>query len=271
MDQDKTRKAPEDTRARSFTYTAERPPDARTQFEFTEDGFAKILDFAVARFSFVRFGATPEPPCLLWRHDVDKSVHRALAFARLEEDRGAVATYFIRLHGEFYNTFEWSIRTIIRKIAESGHEIGLHFEADPEVCRYDDDLLEEQLEFERAILEGVAGAPVRAVSFHDPEGGDLLRFRRKTYAGMENSYAYLAEAGYVYVSDSDGYWRFRSISDVLAENARSNVHVLTHPEWWTLEPMPPRARMQRCIEGRARSVQSAYDIALAERGRINLR
>ena len=198
------------------------------------------------------------------------SVHRALALARLEEDRGTLATYFVRLHSEYYNVFEWAIGAMIQKIAKSGHEIGLHFEADPCLYPPDEDVLEEKLELERLILEGVAETSVKAVSFHDPDIGSLLRFRRKTYAGMENAYAYLGEAGFVYVSDSDGYWRFRSLSDVLAENTDANVHVLTHPEWWTPEPMPPRARMQRCVEGRAAAVQLRYDTLLAEQGRINV-
>ena len=115
----------------------------------------------------------------------------------------------------------------------------------------DEDFLEEKLEEERIILERLSDVDVTAVSFHDPHMGDLLRFRRENYAGMANAYAYLGEAGYVYVSDSNGYWRFRALSDVLAENIGRNVHVLTHPEWWTPEALPPRARMQRCAEGRA--------------------
>jgi hypothetical protein len=271
MDQIELQKTREDIPTMSFRYTTERPPDPRTQSDFTEDGFAKILDFAVARFSFARFGSNPESPCLLWRHDVDMSVHRALSLARLEQDRGVTATYFIRLHAECYNAFEWPIRTMIQEISKSGHAIGLHFEADPQLYMPDEDLLEEKLELERVILEGIVETSVRAVSFHDPEAGNLLRFRRKAYAGMENAYAYLGEAGYVYVSDSDGYWRFRSLTDVLAENIGANVHVLTHPEWWTPGPMPPRARMQRCVEGRAAAVQLHYDTMLAERGRINVR
>jgi hypothetical protein len=255
----------------SFTYTTRCPPDPRTQFDFTESSFAGILDFAVPRFSFVRFGSPPESPCLLWRHDVDMSVHRALALAKLEEERGVTATYFIRLNAEFYNSLEWSITSMIKEIYKRGHAIGLHFEADPELYLPDEDLLEEKLEFARVTLEGVVEAPVRAVSFHNPEIGNLLRFLRGTYAGMENAYSYLAEAGYVYVSDSDGYWRFRSLPEALAENIGSNIHVLTHPEWWTPEPMPPRARMQRCVEGRAAAVQLRYDAMLAKHGRINVR
>jgi hypothetical protein len=44
-----------------------------------------------------------------------------------------------------------------------------------------------------------------------------------------NTYAHLGEAGYVYVSDSDGYWHFHSLTAVLAENTGVNVHVLTPP------------------------------------------
>jgi hypothetical protein len=254
-----------------FTYTAECQPTPESQFDFTENRFAEILDFAKARFSFVRFGSVPEPPCLLWRHDVDVSVHRAVAMARLEEDRGVTATYFIRLHSEFYSIFEWPIRTMIEEIAKNGHAIGLHFEADPSLYLPDEDLLEEKLELERDILEAVVETSVKAVSFHDPEAADLLRFQRKAYAGMDNAYAYLGQAGFVYVSDSDGYWRFRGLADVLTENIGANIQVLTHPEWWTPEPMPPRGRMLRAAEGRAAAALVGYDTRLAERRRKNVR
>ena len=35
-----------DTFSMSFTYTTERPPDPSSQFDFTEERFAEILDFA---------------------------------------------------------------------------------------------------------------------------------------------------------------------------------------------------------------------------------
>lgn len=262
---------PTSTTASPFTYTTECPPDPMAQFDFTDEGYAKILDFAAEHYSFVNFGSLAESGCLLWRHDVDMSVHRAVALARYEEERGVTATYFIRLHSEYYNTFEWHVRTLIQGIAARGHAIGLHFEADPRSSFPDEDVLEEKLEGERVILEGLVEIQVQAVSFHDPHIGDLLRFRRGIYAGMDNAYAYLGEAGYVYVSDSNGYWRFRSLPDVLQENVGKNVHVLTHPEWWTPEPMPPRARMQRCAGGRAAAVQLNYDALLAQEGRINVR
>ncbi|HYK66951.1 MAG TPA: hypothetical protein VEV45_03330 [Streptosporangiaceae bacterium] len=255
----------------SFTYTEEHPPDPEARFEFTEDGFARILDFAAARFSFVRFGDAPQPGSVLWRHDIDMSVHRAAALARIEQARGVTATYFFRLHSEYYNVFEWPTRDLIQDIASRGHVVGLHFEADPRQAIPDEDSLEEKLEAERAILEEVAEGPVEAFSFHNPQTHDLLRFRRDKYAKMANAYAYLGEAGYVYVSDSNGYWRFRSVPDVLAENLTKSVHVLTHPEWWTPDAMPPRARMQRCVQGRAVATEVGYDALLTHEGRINVR
>src|SRR5215469_8009850 len=175
----------------SFTYTVERPPDPSQQYEFTEDGYAKILDFAAERFAFLQFGDVPDTPSLLWRHDIDMSVHRAAALARIEQERGCSATYFVRLHSEYYSTFEWSIRNLLQDIAAQGHAIGLHFEADPRKHFPDDDSLEESLDSERAILEAIIEAPVEAFSYHDPHLGDLLRFHREQYAGMHNAYAYL--------------------------------------------------------------------------------
>ena len=82
--------------ASPFMYTEVCPPEPSSQFEFTENGYGKILDFAVEHYTFVPFGSHAQSPSLLWRHDVDMSVHRALALSQLEFDRGLAASYFIR-------------------------------------------------------------------------------------------------------------------------------------------------------------------------------
>jgi hypothetical protein len=49
------------------------------------------------------------------------------------------------------------------------------------------------------------------------------------------------------------------------------LQVLTHPEWWVPEPMPPRARVARAIDGRAAYMAARYDAAMREVGRENVR
>ena len=55
---------------------------------------------------------------------------------------------------------------------------------------------------------------------------------------------------YAYISDSNGYWRFDRLPEVIAAGAHERLHVLTHPEWWQEEAMSPRERILRCIAGR---------------------
>ena len=62
-----------------------------------------------------------------------------------------------------------------------------------------------------------------------------------------------------YVSDSNGYWRFERLPEVLAAGAHERLHVLTHPEWWQEEAMSPRERILRCIAGRARRRGDRHD------------
>ena len=69
---------------------------------------------------------------------------------------------------------------------------------------------------------------------------------------------------YAYVSDSNGYWRFERLPEVLAAGAHERLHVLTHPEWWQEQPMSPRERILRCIEGRGRASEATYDALLAD-------
>ena len=48
------------------------------------------------------------------------------------------------------------------------------------------------------------------------------------------------------------------------------LHVLTHPEWWQAEPMSPKQRLARAIEGRAANSRRAWDDLLERWGRENV-
>ena len=71
--------------------------------------------------------------------------------------------------------------------------------------------------------------------------------------------------------ESNGFWRHRRLRDVLEAAEDERLHVLTHPVWWTPEPVSPRMRITRCIEGRAAKQHQWYDDLLAREGRENVR
>ncbi len=239
--------------------------------DFTETSYAELLDIAKRQYAFARFVSRPEERHVLWRHDVDFSMHRALRLAEIEAEAGVTASYFLYPRSLFYNLLSRRIVDIARKIVGLGHDIGLHF--DPTF--YGDDMdrktLFDKVAWEGRLLQDLFGVAPVAVSFH------LFGVLRSpmldddVVSGMVNAYGATIRQTYSYISDSNGIWRFRRLRDVLEEGADDRLHVLTHPEWWTPEVMAPRTRLQRCIDGYAAAMGDSYDRILAESDRPNVR
>jgi hypothetical protein len=246
-------------------------PPPSTFDDFTEAAYRQIVSRAGARFAFEPYGTTAAHPHVLWRHDVDISVHRALALARIEAELEATSTWFFWLHSPFYNLLEPEIAGRARAILSLGHRLGLHFDTDAYDDVRDKDALDDLIDRERRSLEDWMEQPVSAVSIHNPDVRLVEGMRGQFLAGLPNAYSAALDASYEYVSDSNGYWRFRPLSDLLADDSISRLQVLTHPEWWTQKPLSPRDRVVRSVEGRRRHVLSSYDGLLARQGRINLR
>ena len=96
--------------------------------DFTEKHYRYLIKTAKKNYLFEPFTTKTKSPHILWRHDIDFSIHRASSLAKIENELGVKATYFLKLHSEFYNLFEKSIFEKVLKIIEFGHNIGLHFE-----------------------------------------------------------------------------------------------------------------------------------------------
>ena len=241
----------------------------RSYGDFTEDEYAQLLRLAQTSYTFISFAAALSAPAgtVLWRHDLDFSVHRALALARIEAAAGVRSTFFLHLHSPFYNALEAEVAERVNGILALGHELGLHFDPSFHSARGRD--VADALARERAFLEDVFEAPVRAFSLHNPDVAGWADDSDEV-AGMVNAYGASLRRSFGYCSDSNGYWRFRRLRDVLEEAADERLHVLTHPEWWVPEPMSPRERVSRCIEGRAAQQHERYDRVVAAMGRANI-
>ena len=232
--------------------------------DFTLDAYAALLDKAVARYQFVLFGdGSNTDGRALWRHDIDFSPHRALVMAELEAVRGVRASYFVQLTSVYYNALEPEISAILRRMADLGHDIGLHFEPAG-------DAPEERLAFEARTLEGALDTSVRVFSLHNPTTYDAARFEANEVAGLINASAPVWLHDFVYCSDSNGMWRYRALADVVADTATRNIFALTHPEWWQDKAMAPRERIRRCIDGRAEHNMRDYDELLKTNFRPNI-
>lgn len=240
--------------------------------DFTLTEYQALLVLAKSQYRFIRYDELEshqdKTHRLLWRHDCDLSLHRALRMAQLEHDLNITATYFLNPHCEFYNVLERSQSQLIEKIQNLGHVIGLHFDASYYALTSEQQLDELVLQ-EATWLQQWFGTKINVFSFHNPSPFTLT-CEKNSYGGLINCYSHFFKTQVGYCSDSNGYWRFRRLRDVLEQAEDTNLQVLTHPGWWQDAPMPPRDRVLRATQGRATAVMNEYDNFLQKQGRLNV-
>ncbi len=244
--------------------------------DFTETNYKKILErllYKGYRFSEFDYETiNSDERIALWRHDVDFSLNRAYSLSEIESELGTKATYFIHLQSSFYNVFEPSQYELICRIIEKGHMIGLHFDhgfyAQNKHLTSDEEIEKFAL-IEKDILEKYFNIEINIVSFHNPEASNALCLQQDYYGGMLNVYSKTISDNCKYCSDSNGYWRYDRLQDVIEKNYK-RLHILTHPTWWVPNEMSPYDRIKRCIDGRRNAILESYCDMLTQFGRENI-
>jgi len=240
--------------------------------DFTEENYQKLILLAKKLYNFIAYQDINDENenVVLWRHDVDFSMHRALKLAKIENEAKVATTYFFHIHSFMYNLLEEEIYKIGKEIISLGHNIGLHFEpAFYDLNVNEIDRFYKWLSYEKHMLEDLFETNVLAFSFHNPDVGNWVSYDEHISCGMINTYSAVIKENFVYCSDSNGYWRYNRLEDVI-NNREKNLHILTHPEWWVPNEMSPRSRVQRCIDGRKEKTSYLYDSALEKLNRINV-
>lgn len=165
---------------------------------------------------------------VIFRHDIDTSLNKALEIAKIEHENNITSTFFVLLSTNFYNIFSKESNDILKEITALGHEIGLHFDEK----RYEISSVKE-LEYwvlkESKILEDLLNEEVKSVSMHRPSKWILENDIH--FDGMINSYSKKFLSDFKYLSDSRMYWR----EDVLAivdSEVYDKLHILTHAFWY---------------------------------------
>jgi hypothetical protein len=182
---------------------------------------------------------------------------------------GIIATYGIQLGSPFYNPFEDEIRKILLSIKDLGHAIGLHF--DPVLYNIKTvKNLERNILFENNALEELVGQKIEVFSFHNPTT-NCLEINKPKIAGLINTYHPFFIKQMKYISDSNGYWRYDRLTDVLNDGHYRRLHVLIHPGWWQRKAMPPWRRVLRSIDGRKAFIERKYRLMLNKHGRRNIK
>lgn len=237
--------------------------------DFTTENYRKLLKLAKANYTFTtyqEYSKINKP--IIWRHDVDFSMHRALKLAQIEKEEGIVSTYFVLLHSEFYNLLEKEITILLNRIIELGHPIGLHFDASYYGVKNENEL-KEKLFLEKKFLEKMFSVKINSFCFHITSTFTSSCYKTK-YAGMTNAFSKYFQKEFGYCSDSNGYWRFKRLEDVLTNATDQRLQVLTHPELWQDKIMSPKQRVYRCADIRAEKSKQWYNNVLEKGNRKNI-
>ena len=244
--------------------------DERYHFaDFTRENYRRLLRLSLETYKPCTYTNFSEHErFILWRHDLDTSIHSARKIALIEAEVGIVSTFFLHLHNPFYNLFEREVVDCIRDIQKLGHPIALHFDSH----FYDiqnEATLTKYLVFEKTLLENIFEQKIEVFSFHNTNPF-TMSCQEWQYAGLINTYSEFFQKNVGYCSDTNGYWRGKRLEEVLDEAKDQSLQVLIHPEWWQDTVMSPKQRIDRCIEERARKNRSWYAQTLKEFGRKNL-
>lgn len=236
--------------------------------DFTLDNYKKLLMIALKSYSFEFFENKYVSRSILLRHDLEFSVPIALKMAQIEANLGISSTYFVQLHSEFYNVLEKQNLNAIKKIAELGHQIGLHF--DSHFWNIESEIqLEEFITRDKNTLENYLNVSIKAFSFHN-NTNFTLSCREEKYAGLLNVYSDYFRKHYAYNADSLGYWRYERLEDRLKEAKEDALQVLIHDGMWQNEVLPPRQRVFKVIDDNAEQLKDLYDRHLAQIGQKNI-
>lgn len=237
--------------------------------DFTLENYKYLLKLGSENYQYTTFNDfKTKDNFIILRHDVDYSVHRALKMAKIESSLGIKATYFFLIHSEFYNLFERSVADKVEEIISLGHDIGLHFDSHYYKIS-SEELLTDKLIFEKGILENFFPVKINSFCFHITNSF-TLNCKNEEYAGMINAFSGSFQTDIGYCSDSNGYWRFSRLEDLLIDHRYNKLQVNTHPAWWQDDIMPPMKRILRCIYGRSERVLENYNKILVETGRENI-
>jgi len=177
---------------------------------FTYNTYTRLLqtlkkDYDFTSFSKIKFSNELIEKKVLLRHDIDLSLEKSLALAKIENQMGIASTYFIFLRNPFYNIFSKDGDTIINQLISLNHNIGLHFDcAKYEFKRISQ--LSYQITREIEFIQDFFGIKLDAVSFHRPVS--LSFYSKLEITSCPHSYEPIFVNKFKYFSDSRGLWRY---------------------------------------------------------------
>ncbi|MDO4294395.1 MAG: hypothetical protein Q4C65_14375 [Eubacteriales bacterium] len=196
---------------------------------------------------------------VIMRHDVEYSVDRAYALAKVESSLDFTSTWFFQWTNNSYNILSRRNQDLIRDMHERGHVIGLHYALNGLTDMQE---VRRQIQKEIDILSEMFGFPITQFSVHRPSA-DVLRENIKL-PGILNAYQdeFFTFAERVepdtplrvkYMSDANHIWRY-GYPDRDNITGYDRVQILTHPFAWSKKGYDNRDNYASLIQEKYREM-----------------
>lgn len=218
----------------------------RIKMEFTYSSYSILVEKIRAKgYIFSGYSDCDQyKKNVIFRHDVDFSMKKAVDLANLESELGVKSTYFVLLSTDFYNIHSKYMMSCLEQIINLGHDLGLHFDETKYNFRCIEELSGKILQ-EIGILNKELGKDmIYAVSMHRPS--ECFLNSNLSIHGVINSYSDKFFKDYKYVSDSRMNWK-ENIFDIIDSEKYSKLHILTHPFWYSEKKETIEYKMERFL------------------------
>ncbi len=221
---------------------------------FHYDGLRAFFEEMSVRTNFFPLRDWHGQPGVILRHDVDLDVEPARRLAEIENMSGLRSTFFFMISSDFYNPISSSNRGHLRRMAEGGFEIGLHF--DPMVYGdIDNESLAVAARTEARLLEDAVGVPVCSISLHNPS----LLGKYPLFSGWNNAYDPAIFASDIYLSDSRMLFR-HDPRRFLERASERTCQLLLHPLHYSEHGFPYPSPMLDRVRHFARNLDEKFQV-----------
>lgn len=187
------------------------------------------------------------------RVDIDFSIKKCEVLINLFNKLGIKGSFFLRLHAKEYNPFSFESYRIIRKLIDSGHELGYHSEIIDQAAIWGEDP-ERCLLRDIKIMEAAFDIKIKGVASHGGMTGlnnlDFWKTKKAPDYGLLYE-AYDKEPGFnlfqesFYISDSEWIrWKCYDKGKLVVGDNRTPsqhiidkhdlIHLLIHPDTYYL-------------------------------------
>tara|TARA_R110002020_G_scaffold462548_1_gene682113 strand:+ start:1800 stop:2552 length:753 start_codon:yes stop_codon:yes gene_type:complete len=211
--------------------------------KFSYNEYKNIIDLIKYNIPIKDFADINEKTnmfCVI-RHDIEFSLDRAYKLAEIEKKLGINSTYTVQLRNNTYNALSDKNISLILKIQELGHKIGLHI--CPNLLYNKDEVVEEILK-EADTFKSYYGFEIDRFAFHRPNlKPEILEWYLKV-PGLINcngrnyfEFFYKGEnksdnLEVTYLSDSNHQWKFGHPVHIDFSKVKK-LQINTHPFSWT--------------------------------------